>query len=568
MANYGQYTGYEPLPDIPGAFSFQTAGGKPVVAGGQAALDLKARLDAANAATQTAGGKAAGGFQISGMAGKIHDQATANNAADLATLGPGGSPPPGPGAPSGPPAAPSGPAPLMVNGINTGYVQGPNGQLMEHVAGTAGVSQKQLQKKATQGTELPTGASQSTSGGYDLNQGYLDEGKKNTEGQVGALNTARDAEITAQESGRAVAGDQFMAATAARDEQKLLADKLQAGVDAQQQVRDQALKEYTGTKVDPDRIFAGGAGFARRLGAALAAGFGAYGAAINHTENFAGKVVDNMIERDIHAQEVDLRTKKDASDSALGDLMRKGMTLDQAKNTLMVIQKDWARQQLELAKGSSGSDVINAKYDAQIGKIMQDRADADEKYTIDSHGKVTKAIQSSIMYPQAATAGGYRAVAPGKALGIAGSTAGVEGQVAGTASTIDKLGKGGAGGKAGTTKAQKMADIAAAEAQLAKFENTWAKAGKPGVLTTGYFGGDVSQELGAQLDALAPGLGRVAEGNAPNESTMAGIRSGMLSPDATKIESAINAQKAMLLDRKKSLAEGPDDMPDEEPKKE
>lgn len=567
MANYGQYTGYEPVPDIPGAFSFQTEGGKPVLAGGQAALDLKARLDAANAATLTAGTDSAGGFKIGGFAGKLHDQAVKNNAADLATLGPGGSAvAPGSSAPVAPPA--SGPQPLMVNGINTGYVQGPNGQLMEHVAGTAGTSQKQLQKKATQGTELPTGASQSTSGGFDPNQPYLEARQAGTEATKGVANEARNAEITAQEQGRAVAGDQFVAQTAAVQRQQELVDQVQSGVEQQQAIRDQALKEYTGTKIDPGRVFAGGAGFARRLGAALAAGVGAYGAAINHTENFAGKIIDNMIERDIHAQEVDLRTKKDASDTALGDLMRKGMSLDQAKNTLGVIQKDWARQQLELAKGASGSDAINAKYDAHIAKLTQDQLDADEKYRQDSLGKVTKAVQSQVVYPQAGTAGGMRAVAPGKALQIAGSTAGVEGQVAGTASTIDKLGKGGAGGRAGTTKAQKMADIAAAEAQLAKFENTWAKAGKPGVLTTGYFGGDVSQELGAQLDALAPGLGRVAEGNAPNESTMAGIRSGMLSPDATKIESAINAQKAMLLDRKKSLAEGPDDMPDEEPKKE
>ncbi len=48
---YGQFTGYEPLPDIPGAYNFQTSGGKALTFGGPEADQLKARIDAANATT-------------------------------------------------------------------------------------------------------------------------------------------------------------------------------------------------------------------------------------------------------------------------------------------------------------------------------------------------------------------------------------------------------------------------------------------------------------------------------------------------------------------------------------
>jgi hypothetical protein len=98
-----------------------------------------------------------------------------------------------------------------------------------------------------------------------------------------------------------------------------------------------------------------------------------------------------------------------------------------------------------------------------------------------------------------------------------------------------------------------LGDIRAAKASLHRFLATHEAAGRPGVLTTGVFGSDSSQELGAQAEALAPGLGRGLEGNAPNESTMKAIRDGILSPDGERIQKAARAYINQLEDRERSL---------------
>ncbi len=69
--------------------------------------------------------------------------------------------------------------------------------------------------------------------------------------------------------------------------------------------------------------------------------------------------------------------------------------------------------------------------------------DEAEAYRQKSLGTATQAVQAQIVHPQAGSAGGYRPVAPGKALSIAGTTASTEGQVAGTAKTIGELQGGG-----------------------------------------------------------------------------------------------------------------------------
>jgi hypothetical protein len=451
---YGQLVDYSPHPEIPGAYNFTTVDGKQVLAGGAPAEELKARLDAAKSATTVAGDNAAPGFDA---------RAAANDL--VGRPGPGPAPTALASAAQAPPGPPQGGGlkPLMVNGINTGYEQDASGRLLERVAGTKGTSKADIEKKATQGTALATGQSESTSGGFDPNQEYLDARRANTEQAKSIDEQGRNAELTADQAGRAVAGDQFVAQTAKLNEQQRLVNDVQAHVDQQQAVRDQALKEYTGTKIDPERVFAGGAGFARRLGAALASAAGAWGATVGHTQNFAQQTIDNMISRDIAAQERDLMTKKDASDNALADLTRRGMSLTQAKGTLEAIQNNWAQQQLQLAKGSSSDDAINAKYDGIIANRTQKQLDADEAYRQESLGKATKAVQSQIVYPQAGSAGGLRAVAPGKALGIAGTTAGTEGTIAGTAKTIEGIGK---GGKATQGDQKAMGAIATADQAL------------------------------------------------------------------------------------------------------
>jgi hypothetical protein len=417
---YGQFTGYEPAPDVPGAYNFARANGAPLTFGGQEAEQLKARLDAYNSVNQP----------------KV--------------AGPGGAPPPEDDAPVPPPAGagyappdapaqPTGPRPVMVNGINTGYVQGPDGRLMEYVPGSAGTSREQLQKKSTQGTALPTAESRSVTGAFEPNKEYQEARRAASGVERGALERGRSAELLAEEEGRRVAQEQFVTQTAQVREQQGLVDRVNAQVNEAQMRRDQALKDYSGAKVDPDRIFSGDFGGVRRIGSAIAAAMGAYAATVGKTQNFAQQIIDNQISRDIAAQEADIRIKKDRSDTALGDLVRRGMTLEQAKGTLGSIQRDWAKNQVALARGASSNEAINAKYDALVGKFDKDTLDEGEAYLKDARGTATQAVQSQVVYPQAGSAGGLREVAPGKALAIAGQTAGTEGQVAGTAKTLTEL---------------------------------------------------------------------------------------------------------------------------------
>jgi hypothetical protein len=120
---------------------------------------------------------------------------------------------------------------------------------------------------------------------------------------------------------------------------------------------------------------------------------------------------------------------------------------------------------------------------------------------------------------------------------------------------------GGVPGKMDTNSKKALGDIQAAKSALERIRATHQREGKPGVLRTGLGASDASQELGAQVAALAPGLGRALEGNAPNESTMRAISEGLLSPSGERIEKNINAYMQQLEDRERAILGGA--VPDE-----
>ncbi len=425
MAGYGQFTGYEPNPEIPGAYNFARANGPPLTFGGGEAEQLKARLDAYNSVNQP---------QVAGPGGGAPDDAPV-------------APPQGAGyAPPEPPPQPRGDQPVMLNAMNTGWKLDETRRPYREGARTAGVSQAQLQKKATQGTALPTAQSESVSGGFERDADY-EEGAANARiDQSLARDRQREADLSAEQAGQDVARQQFVAQTAQLAEQQNMVKGIEAQVAQAQATRDAALKDYTGQKVEPERIFSGEGGGARRASSAIAVALGAYAATMGKTQNFAQQIVDNQISRDIAAQEADIRIKKDKSDTALGDLVRRGMTLDQAKGTLGTIQREWARNQIAQARGSSASEAINAKYDALDADFTKRGLEEAEDYRQKSLGTATKAVQAQIAYPQAGGGGGRVYATPDEAVALAGKTAGTEGTVAGTAKTIGEIGNTGPNG--------------------------------------------------------------------------------------------------------------------------
>jgi len=540
---YGLITGYEPHPEIPGAYNFITPSG-PLTFGGPEAENLKKRIDASDSVNTTAG--PGGGFDPK------------QAAADLTGVPPGAQPGPLPA--SAPQAAPPQQRPLTVNGINTGYEQGPDGRLYEHVAGTKGTSKADLEKKAGQGTVLPTAQSQSVAGGFERDPEYEANKALAQDVERGGIEDQRAADLKAETAGRDVAQQQFVAQTAQLDEQQKLANHIQGQVDQQQAIRDQALKDYTSTKIDPERIYSGGLGALKKFKNAIAAAGGAWAATIGHTQNYAQQIIDNAVNQDIHAQEVDLHTKKDKADNALADLTRRGMSLDQAKGTLASIQREWAKNQIALARGSSNDEAINAKYDQLLGRFDQQNFDEAEKYRRDALGTATKATQAQIVYPQAGTAGGVRAVAPSKALGIAGTTAGTEGTVASTAGTIKKLSEDGAGQGQykGLSEAQtkSVAELDSALAGLSRMREHDQKYGNPMIFTTGTLGSESSQRLGATANAIGPVVARATEGDAATKDSMDRAIGGLTAMDPKQRQAAYEQYAEQLEAKKRAILEG------------
>lgn len=449
---YGQFIDYAPHPDIPGAYNFQTTGGNPYTFAGPEAEQLKARLDAANQATTVAGSDAAPGFDARAAASELTGQ-------PLQAPGPGPAPAPPP-----PSAAPPGMVPYSPEqGIDTGTYKNAAGQLVERVAGTKGTSVADLKKRDATAVAQRTAESKSVTGGFEESQQYKDDMAKADADEAKAIEEKRNADITAQEQGRATMGQQFVAATAARDTAINIQNQIQAHVDASAAARDQAISDHANTKIDPNRIFHGDGGTVKALAAALAAGAGAYGAAINHTQNFAQQAIDAAISRDVSAQEADLKTKGDHA-NLLGSLVDKyGMSLSQAKNTAATIQTDWAAKQLALSQGASGTDQINANSDHLQAALAQKIATRNEAYHQDSLGKATTTVQSQFAHPVAGSAGGLRLLAPGQARALVGQVTENQAKVAGTAKVLSDIGS---GGKKGQGEQRATAAIATANTAL------------------------------------------------------------------------------------------------------
>lgn len=178
-----------------------------------------------------------------------------------------------------------------------------------------------------------------------------------------------------------------------------------------------------------------------RLFDALAVGLGSFGAALSKSPNFAQQMVSQRIANNIHAQEVALNVKKDSANNALGDLQRELGSMDLAKTGLRGIRLQQAKTQFDKIAASTADERIRAGALQTSAKLESDYAATMEDYRLKALGQVSK---SYVMTPKIApTKAGFHALAPDKALGFAKESAGLEGTVAGTAKTLDSIGKGG-----------------------------------------------------------------------------------------------------------------------------
>lgn len=170
--------------------------------------------------------------------------------------------------------------------------------------------------------------------------------------------------------------------------------------------RQAAEADYSASRVDPNRMFAGDTGTLRAIGAALAQAAGAFGAALSGTPNFAAQIVQAAIDRDVQAQRDEIRVKGDTADNALRDLMARGMKLDEATNALRGMQTQYAAQQLAAVKTAYGADEAAIAGDANMTALTQQYLQWKSDYTRAAEGEATIQMAEKYRAPTGGRAGG------------------------------------------------------------------------------------------------------------------------------------------------------------------
>jgi hypothetical protein len=525
MAGFGNIAGYEETP-VPGQYKFTTKDGQSRMFAGPQAEELKKKLDesAAFVPQPTAGlskAKPATQADVQGIFQRQNAATMADQQAQIQSLG-------NPAAPVAPaPAAAASQQPSATN-AGLGLVQGADGILYEHDAGAA----------PTKGGW--TDRSRTVRGGFDVDPNVIAEQEEFT---------TRDKAAAAY--GQQGAEEEF-AAKAAHDQRmaELLAEQqTQAQAEADETTRrvsdlydkqQKAEKAYTSHKVDPGRSLSGG----RNWIAGIAAAFGAYGATLGRTPNFALDIIQKNIDNDIRAQEIEGQKLGQAQDNALRNLERELGSKALARKALEGIQLQHARAEFEKEAAPGKDKQRQAQGLAMLNETDKRLAAWKQGYLEAARGEVTKNMVN----------------VPGSA-GRAPGLRPVKDQL-GTAKKLQDLRQGekelaepaqGEGGAEGAAKQQRRADIKAARASLAQMRLNDEKHGNPYVLNAGIGGSDASQSIGAQVESSAAGIGRAIEGNAPNDSTMKDIKANLMSTSPAKRKAAYDAYEQKLLNAEKAM---------------
>ena len=446
---YGNFTGYAPGP-APDSYMFQQQGGAPpILLTGAPAASLKARLDAsAGFAGQRTAGPGGGAPNDSIPANSPMAGSGALNAPEplMSVAPPQPAPPaalpPGVGptvenaatapAPEAPRAAlppMPGPQPVAINGINTGYIRMPDGSLRIRQLGSPGISQAQLQAKAAQGVATPHSASETTQGGFTPDAEYLDRRANLAIDKELLVDKASDAEAQAAARDQALAAQQAHDAEILKAQEQARANEIEARYKKDEATKDQLMKEYGSAKVDPHRVFSGSAGTARAVLGIIASGLGAAGSGMmavgGHPgqPNLAFQAFQSMQDKDIAAQENEIKVKGAMADNALTQFQRTGLSLDQAKAALRASQLQWMQSQLQQNAAITKGAQVDANRGLMMNNIQNALNDANEEYRQKSLGTITKQVASQVVYPVKPTAGGYRDVTPKEAMGVISQSA-------------------------------------------------------------------------------------------------------------------------------------------------
>jgi hypothetical protein len=380
---YGNIVDYEPGP-APGSFNFTKADGSKMLFAGPAAEDLKAKLEASK---------------------KIGPQPTAQNMSiapprNVADVGPNMSaaPPPGP-PPSGknwagmfnaPAPQPQGfgPAPQGGQPPPQGRPQGPGAVGLGYglrVNGDGVIEQYHSAQAGSKGGPVEKG--RTVAGGFDPDKEYV-EGKENAYlAEQAGLATGMEAaqERAAEERGFLEEHQRQLVAREA--EARAQKESIDRGVMDLEQKHEAARKEYSGSKVNPNKIFGGG----RNWIMGLTAGLGGFAAALTGKQNSVIPIIESRIAQNIAAQERAIAIKGESADNALADLQRKLGSRELASKALADIQLDQFKAEMQ-KKSLTSDKELQGKYLALSAAAEGKQLDMREQYRQAALGQVTKSI--------------------------------------------------------------------------------------------------------------------------------------------------------------------------------
>jgi hypothetical protein len=142
--------------------------------------------------------------------------------------------------------------------------------------------------------------------------------------------------------------------------------------------------DFAKQRIDPDEIYRGAAGGARRVTSALAVALGAVGAVYGHTENFAQKIVEQQVNNSIEAQKANIANKGRALENARGAyemLRQQGADDAQARAGTRALAYAAAARDAEAIQSGLTNEDQKRKAEELRQSFLQQQAQAEAAHT-------------------------------------------------------------------------------------------------------------------------------------------------------------------------------------------
>jgi hypothetical protein len=301
--------------------------------------------------------------------------------------------------------------PVLVKLPNGGYANRyPDGSLREvkKYGGSPGISQAQLKAKSESGVSVPVSQTTATRGGFEPNQEYIEGLSDISINKKLQAQKALDTGLEAAEIEREAATANLAAKTAGEEERQRFAAEEQQLYKQQLAKRDDARRRYQQAGVDPDRIFAGEAGTLKRIGGAIFAAMGQWGAMVAGGQNTAMQTIQAEIDRNIDAQKAEIAKLGDQSQNAMSDLMQQGMSMRQAEAALKEAQYERTAAHARWTQANALPGQLQQNFDALLTSLDEATLREREAYDRESQGETTRQMSERYEYARRGSPGGIR----------------------------------------------------------------------------------------------------------------------------------------------------------------